>query len=267
MIDLAALPWADIAPFILIGFGAQLIDGALCMAFGVISNSLLMLLGIPPAAASAAVHTAESFTSGASGISHALQRNVDWRLFRRLVIPGILGALLGAWVLTNFTAGVIRPLVLVYLSAVGLYLVWRAARRPQTYRQIRMITPLGLFAGLVDGAGGGGWGPLLTGNLLAQGANPRMVIGTVNASEFFVTVTVAAALIGTMGIDAFSLAASGLILGGLVAAPLGAILARHVPPRPLMIAVGVLLTAFSLYGLLALMFEPVPSFPQFSNQP
>lgn len=263
MIDLAALPWAQIAPFIAIGFAAQLVDGALGMAFGILSNALLLLFGIPPAAASAAVHTAESFTSGASGISHALQRNVDWRLFRRLVIPGIVGALLGAWILTSLGSSILRPLVLVYLCAIGLYLVWRAARRPQTYRRLRLITPLGLFAGLFDGAGGGGWGPLVTGNLLAQGASPRMVVGTVNASEFFVTVTVAAALIGSMGIESFTLAASGLILGGLAAAPLGALLARHVPARPLMIAVGVLLSAISIYGLLLLMFEPAPAFPRF----
>ncbi|MCG2842108.1 sulfite exporter TauE/SafE family protein [Sandaracinobacter sp. RS1-74] len=263
MIDFAAIPWADILPFILIGFGAQLVDGALGMAFGVLSNSLLLLLGLPPAAASAAVHTAETFTSGASGISHALQRNVDWRLFRRLVIPGILGGLTGAWVLTSLDGSVLRPIVLVYLGAIGLYLVWRAARRPQTYRRIRFVAPLGLVAGTLDGAGGGGWGPLATGNLLAQGASPRMVIGTVNAAEFFVTVTIAAALIGKLGLQSFTLAASGLILGGLAAAPLGALLARHVPARPLMIAVGVLLALASLYGLLALMFEPVPAFPRF----
>jgi hypothetical protein len=261
--DVSAIPWAELLPFIAIGFTAQLVDGAIGMGFGVLSNAVLLLMGFPPSVASGAVHTAETLTSGTSGISHALQRNVDWRLFRRLVIPGIAGGLAGAWLLASLESGLLRPLVLVYLAAIGLYILWRALRRPQTYQRPRLLTLLGLAAGAADGAGGGGWGPIVTGNLLAQGTSPRTAVGTVSATEFFVTVTIAAALIGTLGIEAFTLAASGLVLGGVVAAPLGALLARHLPPKPLMIAAGALLFAISLYGLLALMFEPVPSFPRF----
>ena len=122
--DLSA---ADLLPFIMIGFAAQLVDGALGMAFGVISSTLLLSMGVPPAAASAGVHTVESFTTAVSGISHALHRNIDVRLFARIVVPGVVGGVLGAYVLTEIDAEVARPVVLVYLAAIGLFLIWRAA--------------------------------------------------------------------------------------------------------------------------------------------
>jgi len=257
------LSWADLAPFIAIGFIAQLIDSALGMAFGLIGNALLLLIGVPPVNASAAIHTAECFTGGVSGISHALQRNVDWRLFSRLVVPGMIGGVLGAWLLTGLSAGVARPLVLVYLGTIGIYLLWRGARRPQTYRGIRLVEPLGLAGGVIDGSGGGGWGPIVSANLLAQGADPRIVIGTVNASEFFVTVTIAASFIGAIGLQSFTTAATGLLIGGIVAAPIGAFLLRRLPARFLISAIGILVTGVSVYGLLALMFGPIPTFPGF----
>lgn len=260
---LETLPWPELLPFILIGFAAQLIDSALGMAFGLIGNALLLLIGMPPVAASAALHSAEAFTSGVSGISHALQRNVDWRLFSRLVVPGIAGGLLGVWFLTNLSSGIARPLVLVYLGGTGLYLLWRGATRPQTYRGIKYVGPLGLISGIIDGSGGGGWGPLVSANLLTQGASPRMTIGTVNASEFFVTVTIAAGFIGTIGWRSLTVAALGLLLGGIVAAPIGAWLVRRLPSRLLVAAIGIFLIAASVYGLFALMFEPIPIFPGF----
>jgi uncharacterized membrane protein YfcA len=252
---LETLSWAELAPFIVVGFAAQLIDSALGMAFGLVGTALLLLLGMPPVTASAAVHAAECFTSGASGISHAVQRNVDWRLFRRLVVPGIVGGMLGVLLLTRLADGAVRPAVLVYLAAIGLYLIWRGARRPQTYRGIKLIGPLGLAGGLIDGSGGGGWGPVVNANLLAQGADPRIAIGTVNASEFFVTVTVAASFIGAIGLSNVSTAAIGILIGGVVAAPIGAYLVRRLPSRLLIVTVGALLIATSFYGLLALMFE------------
>lgn len=261
MLDM--LSWSDLMPFILIGFAAQLIDSALGMAFGLVGNALLLLIGVPPVAASAALHSAETFTSGAAGISHALQRNVDWRLFSRLVVPGIAGGLAGVWLLTSLSGGVVRPLVLVYLGGVGLYLLWRGAGRPQTYRGIKYVGPLGFVGGMIDGSGGGGWGPLVSANLLAQGASARMTIGTVNASEFFVTVTIAAGFIGTIGWQSLTLAAVGLLIGGIVAAPIGAALVRRLPSRLLVAAVGILLVTASVYGLFALMFEPIPVFPGF----
>lgn len=255
-----AIPWSELAPFLLIGFTAQLVDSAFGMAFGLVSNALLTFLGFPPAVASATTRTAESFASGVSGLSHALQRNVDWPLFARLALPGILGGLVGVWLLSAVDAQITRPVMLVYMAAIGVYLIWRAPRRPQTFRRMRFVGPLGAAGGFLDAAAGGGWGPVVTGNLLAQGMTPRMAIGTVNAAEFFITVTVLSAFIGTLGISAFTIAATGLLVGASAGAPLGAWLTGRIGPRQLLMGVGAILIAISLYGLLSLMFEPVPSF-------
>lgn len=239
----------DLVPFILIGFAAQLVDGALGMAFGVISSTLLISLGVPPAAASAGVHTVETFTTAASGISHLAHRNIDGRLFARLVIPGMIGGICGAYVLTQIHADTARPLVLAYLSAIGFYLLWRGFRHAHKPRQPKVIAPLGLVGGFLDAAGGGGWGPVVTSNLLVQGADPRKTIGTVNAAEFFLTVTISATFLAALGLEAFTIATGGLLIGGLVAAPFGAVVARRVPPRGLIILVGFVLTLTSLYGV------------------
>src|SRR4249920_2514519 len=149
----------------LVGFAAQLVDGALGMAYGQISSTLLISLGVPPAAASAGVHTAETFTTCVSAISHTAHRNVDWRLFARLVIPGVIGGVLGAYVLTQISAEAARPMIMTYLAAIGLYLLWRGLNYPPVERQPRVVEPLGLVGGFLDAAGGGGWGPVVTSNL------------------------------------------------------------------------------------------------------
>ena len=241
---------ADLLPFIAIGFAAQLIDGALGMAFGVISSTLLVSIGVPPAAASAGVHVVESFTTGVSGISHVLHRNVNWRLFFRLVIPGVIGGVLGAYVLTRLDAAVARPFVLAYLAGVGLYLLWRGIKYPPTEKEPTIIEPLGFMGGFLDAAGGGGWGPVVTSNLLVQGASPRHVSGSVNTAEFFLTVAVSATFIFSLGIEAFTVATTGLLVGGVAAAPFGALLAKRVPAKQLLIFVGVVLTITSTYGVI-----------------
>jgi uncharacterized membrane protein YfcA len=239
----------DLLPFIAIGFAAQLVDGALGMAFGVISSTLLLSLGVPPAAASAGVHTVETFTTGVSGISHILHRNVDWKLFARLAVPGVIGGVLGACVLSNIDADVARPFVLAYLSSIGLYLIWRGLHYPPTHKPPRVIEPLGLAGGFLDAAGGGGWGPVVTGNLLVQGAEPRKTIGTVNASEFVLTTTISATFIATLGWEAFTAATVGLLIGGVLAAPLGAFVVKKAPAKRLLVLVGCLLTITSIYGV------------------
>jgi uncharacterized membrane protein YfcA len=238
-----------IAPFVAVGFAAQLVDGALGMAFGVISSTLLISLGVPPAAASAGVHTVETFTTAASGISHVLHKNVDWRLFRRLVIPGVIGGVIGAYVLTQVHADAARPLVLAYLSAIAVYLIWRGLRFPPSGKSPRFVAPLGLAGGFLDAAGGGGWGPVVTSNLLLQGSDPRRTIGTVNTAEFFLTVTISATFIAALGWAAFTTATVGLLVGGVLAAPLGAVMAKKVPPKHLLILVGSVLLVTSLYGI------------------
>ncbi len=239
----------DLLPFIAVGFAAQLVDGALGMAFGVISTTLLLSLGVPPAAASAGVHTVESFTTAASGISHVLHRNVDWRLFGRLVVPGVIGGVLGAYVLTRIDAEAARPLVLAYLCAIAVYLIWRGLHFPPSNRRPKWVAPLGLAGGFLDAAGGGGWGPVVTSNLLIQGSSPRETIGTVNTAEFFLTVTISATFIAALGWAAFTTATVGLLIGGLVAAAFAAIAAKKVPARGLLLLVGTVLLLTSGYGV------------------
>jgi uncharacterized membrane protein YfcA len=235
--------------FAAVGFGAQIVDGALGMAFGVISNTLLLSLGVPPAAASAGVHTVETFTTAVSGISHAVHRNVNWRLFFRLMIPGVIGGVLGAYVLSNIDAAVAKPFILAYLAAIGLYLLYRGWRYPPHERDPRIVEPLGLIGGFLDAAGGGGWGPVVTSNLLVQGASPRTTVGTVNTAEFFLTATVSATFISQLGLAAVTIATVGLLIGGVLAAPLGAVLAKRVPARALLLMVGAILVVTSAFNL------------------
>ena len=239
----------ELLSFIAVGFVAQLIDGALGMAFGVISTTLLVSLGVPPAAASAGVHAAETFTTAASGASHILHRNVNWRLFLRLAIPGVIGGVLGAYVLTQVSAEAARPFVLAYLASIGVYLVWRGVYYPPTHRPPKIVEPLGLAGGFLDAAGGGGWGPVVTGNLLVQGAEPRRTIGTVNTTEFIVTATISATFIATLGWAMFTVATVGLLVGGVLAAPFGAMVAKRARPRVLLIFVGSVLTLSGAYGV------------------
>ncbi len=249
MFDLGGVTLADVLPFIVIGFAAQLIDGALGMAFGVISTTLLISLGVPPATASAGVHTVETFTTGVSGVSHVLHKNVDWKLFARLVVPGVIGGVLGAYVLTQVSAEIARPFVLAYLAAIGVYLLWRGAMHRHTEREPKIVEPLGLVGGFLDAAGGGGWGPIVTSNLLVQGGSPRSVIGTVNTAEFFLTVTISATFIFALGWEAFTVATVGLLIGGVVAAPIGAYVAKRVAADLLLTMVGTVIVLTSGYGL------------------
>ena len=243
--DLAAL-----LPFIAVGFAAQLVDGALGMAFGVISNTLLVgVMGVPPALASQRVHLVECFTTATSGISHLIHRNIDGRLFARLVIPGMIGGFTGAYVLSNLDAGFVKPFVLLYLTTIGLYLLWRGLMYPPKLKKAKYVAPLGLVGGFLDAAGGGGWGPVVTSNLLIQGAEPRKVIGTVNSAEFFLTMTISAAFIWQIGFADLAGATLGLLIGGLLAAPLGAWAAKHFPAKQMLILVGFVLTLTSAYGV------------------
>ena len=236
-------------PFILIGFAAQMVDGALGMAFGQISSTLLVSIGVPPAAASAGVHTAETFTTAVSGISHVAHRNVDWRLFFRIVVPGVIGGIAGAYLLTQIKADVAKPFVLTYLTALGVYLFYRGVMHRHTERQPKVIAPLGLAGGFLDAAGGGGWGAIVTSNLLVQGSNPRKTIGTVNTAEFFLTITISATFIVALGWEAFTTATLGLLIGGVLAAPFGAIIAKRVNPDVLLTFVGALVTLTSGFAL------------------
>lgn len=249
---LDALPsLAEIAPFIAIGFAAQIVDGALGMAFGVITQTLLVsVVGVAPAVASASVHVVELFTTGTSGISHIAHRNVDWGLFLRLVPAGIVGGVSGAYLLSSIDASVARPYVMIYLTGIGIYLMIRAIRmRKPRFADPKFTAPLALAGGFLDAAGGGGWGPVVTSNLLVQGGEPAKTIGTVNTSEFLLTASISIAFISTIGLSAFTTATVGLIIGGVVAAPFGALFAKRIKPRTLLFAVSVVLIATSAFSI------------------
>ena len=248
--DFGAFDLTLLLPFIAIGFAAQLVDGALGMAFGVISNTLLVaVMGVPPALASQRVHLVECFTTALSGLSHLLHGNVDKQLFFRLLVPGAAGGIMGAYVLTSLDAGVVKPFVLLYLAGIGLFILVRGVLYPPKIKEAKLIAPLGLFGGFLDAVGGGGWGPVVTSNLLIQGADPRKVVGTVCTVEFFLTLIVSAAFIYQLGIADVAGATLGLLIGGVIAAPFGAWVAKHFPPRRMLIMVGVVLTITSGYGL------------------
>jgi len=248
---------SEILPFILAGFFAQLIDGALGMAYGVISSTILVsVLGMPPTRASASVHLAELFTTAASGISHILHKNVDWKLFARLAIPGVIGGVIGAYALSNIDAKIAKPFVMTYLAGVGIYLLYKANGHDGkiAFKDAKVATPLGLIGGFLDAAGGGGWGPVVTSNLLIQGTEPRKIIGTVNTAEFFLTAAISATFIFTIGLQSFSIAIIGLLIGGIAAAPFGAILAKRIKPKTLLFLVGFVLTLTSLYSVYRAIF-------------
>lgn len=248
---LADITIYHLLPFIAVGFAAQMIDGALGMAFGVISQTLLVsVLGIPPAAASASVHLVEMFTTSASGASHIWHRNIDWGLFRRLVPFGILGGVTGAYLLSSIDASVARPFVMIYLTGIGVYLLWKAFRQLEPHvRDPQYTGPLAAVGGFLDAAGGGGWGPVVTSNLLVQGSDPRKTIGTVNTAEFLLTTSISITFIASIGLDAFTVATVGLIIGGVAAAPFGAVFAKRVKPRILLLAVSVVLITTSAYSI------------------
>ncbi|MBS7669620.1 sulfite exporter TauE/SafE family protein [Croceicoccus gelatinilyticus] len=240
----------QLLPYIAIGFAAQLVDGALGMAFGVICNTLLVgVLGLPPALASAKVHVVECFTTASSGISHLLHRNIDKALFFKLLLPGMAGGVTGAYLLTNIDASIVKPFVLGYLALIGLYIFVRGVFWPPKPREAKHVSPLGLLGGFLDAAGGGGWGPVVTSNLLVQGVEPRRVIGTVNSVEFFLTIAVSATFIAHLGIADLLGATLGLIIGGVAAAPLGAWAAKRIPLKPMLIFVGFVLAATSSFGI------------------
>ncbi len=236
----------DFLIFALIGFMAQLVDGALGMAFGVLSTTSLLAFGVPPATASAVTHVTEIFTTAASGTSHIVHRNVNWRLVARLAPAGMIGGAAGAFILSNVDGKFIEPFVSAYLAGIGFYILFKAIG-PLWPREVkdRIVPWIGAGGGLLDAMGGGGWGPIVTGSLIGRGHAPRQVIGSTNLTEFLVTSVISATFILSLGWSELS-SASGLILGGVIAAPLGGFLVSRIPTRPLMIGVGIIIVVTSI---------------------
>ena len=237
----------DIFIFIAAGFAAQLIDGALGMAYGVSCNSLLLGFGIPPALASASIHTAEVFTTGVSGLSHLLLRNVNRRLLLKIAIPGVIGSAAGAFLISNvFDGGLIKPVISGYLLLMGVLILRKSLSKTEIVPQTRTgkVSFLGLAGGFFDAIGGGGWGPIVTTNLIHRGNTPKQTIGTVNTAEFFVSFVSTGIFIFFLGVQNWQIVL-GLIIGVVIASPIGALLAGKIKPKILMTLVGITIIIIS----------------------
>ncbi len=238
--------------FALAGFLAQMIDGLLSMGYGVSATTLLLAFGVAPAGASASVHTAEVVATAFSAYNHWKFGNVIASFVKKLLIPGVVGAIAGAYILTTFPGDAIKPYVAGYLVIMGAVIVWKAFRRREERESHAHIVPLGLAGGFFDTVGGGGWGPIVAGTLLARGNPPRTTIGSVAFAEFFVTFAASATLLLTIGVTNWKPIA-GLAIGGAVASPIAARLTGKVPAKPLMISAGLLVILLSARTLIKAM--------------
>ena len=238
---------SEILYYIAGGFIAQMIDGALGMAYGVTATTFLLSVGITPAAASASVHASEVFTSGVSCYMHLKFGNVNSKLFKTLVIPGIIGAVLGAYVLSSLEeySSYIKPIVSIYTLFLGVIIIRKALIKRMEKRQLKRVGLLALFGGYLDSIGGGGWGPIVSSTLIASGRHPKYTIGSVNLTEFFVSLASSITFFTVIGLGYWQVII-GLILGGVVAAPIAAKLANKLPVKSMMILVGMVIIIVSL---------------------
>ena len=233
---------------LLIGFAAQMVDGALGMAYGVTASSCLLAAGLPPVQVSATVHLAETFTTGASAVSHHKFGNVDRKLFKRLVIPGCCGAFVGACLLSWLPGEELKPWIACYIMLMGAVVFAKAFTQVPPIQVAGRVRSLGFFGALVDAMGGGGWGPIVASTLLARGNEARFTVGTVNAVEFFVTLTSSAVFVATAGAGLWKIVLP-LALGGILAAPLAAYVCKKVPHRAMLAVVGLVIIGVSLRTL------------------
>jgi uncharacterized membrane protein YfcA len=240
--------WTTIFTFVAVGFAAQMIDGSLGMAYGISCSSFLIATGVSPVLASASVHIAEVFTTASSGFFHWKLGNFDKKLFRRIAIPGVLGAIVGAYLLSNFDGKIIQPYISAYLILMGLVLIQKSFK-PIKIWKFKRPGILAAFGGFMDASGGGGWGPIVSTTLMAGGNHPTKIIGTVNATEFFVAFAAGGVFSIFVGIESIEIVI-GLVVGGLLASPFGALLANKINKRYAMVLVGVLIIFLSARTIL-----------------
>jgi uncharacterized membrane protein YfcA len=235
--------------FFLIGVFAQLVDGTLGMGYGATSTSFLLAYGVPPVVSSTGVHVAEMFTTGASAISHHRFGNINKKLVKHLLIPGVLGSITGAYLLSDVINGeVIKPFIAAYMIILAIIIIRKALAKTIIKKKTKKLGVLATFGGFMDAVGGGGWGPIVTSTLLGRGRNPRYTIGSVNAAEFAISFASGITFMLFGGIHGWQVII-GLILGGVIAAPLGAYLVNKIKRKPMMVAVGVLIILLSLKTL------------------
>ena len=232
-----------------IGVFAQLVDGTLGMGYGATSTSFLLAYGVPPVVSSTGVHVAEMFTTGASAISHHKFGNINKKLVKNLLIPGVLGSVTGAYLLSDVIDGdFIKPFIAVYMIVLALIIIKKALRKNVVKKKTKKLGILATFGGFMDSVGGGGWGPIVTSTLLGRGRDPRYTIGSVNAAEFAVSFASGITFMLFGGIHGWQVII-GLIIGGVAAAPLAAYLVNKIKRKPMMIAVGILIILLSLKTL------------------
>jgi uncharacterized protein len=240
---------SDFAIFFLIGIFAQLVDGTLGMGYGATSTSFLLSFGVNPATSSMAVHVAEMFTTGASAISHYKFKNINEKLVLSLLIPGVLGSIMGAYLLADVIDGkAIKPYIAIYMMILAIVIIVKGLRKNIVPRETKQIGLLAVFGGFMDAVGGGGWGPIVTSTLMGRGGDPRYTIGSVNTAEFAISFASGITFILFEGIQGWQVIA-GLIIGGIIAAPIGAYLVNKIPRKPMTILVGLLLIFLSLRTL------------------
>ncbi|MEZ2443990.1 sulfite exporter TauE/SafE family protein [Chitinophaga sp. RCC_12] len=243
--------------YIVVGLCAQLVDGALGMAYGATSSSLLLGLGVSPSVSSASVHVAEVFTTGASGFAHFKLGNVNKKLFLCLLIPGMIGAISGAYLLSDKIDGdVIKPFISAYLLVLGIIVIRKGIQKNKRKTKTKRLGPLAFIGGFMDAIGGGGWGPIVTSTLLSKGRTVHYTIGSVNAAEFFISLSSAATFLIFTGISSWQVIV-GLVIGGVIASPFAAILVRKIKRKPLMIMVGILIIILSLRTIIATLLHLV----------
>lgn len=239
----------ELLVFFLIGVFAQLVDGTLGMGYGATSTSFLLAYGVPPVISSTGVHVAEMFTTGASAISHHRFGNINKKLVKNLLIPGVLGSAIGAYLLSDVIDGeVIKPFIAVYMIVLAVIIIRKALLKNIIKKKTKKLGFLATFGGFMDAVGGGGWGPIVTSTLLGRGRNPRYTIGSVNAAEFAVSFASGITFMLFGGIHGWQVII-GLILGGVISAPLAAYLVNKIKRKPMMIAVGILIILLSLKTL------------------
>ncbi|MBW1654374.1 sulfite exporter TauE/SafE family protein [Flavobacterium quisquiliarum] len=235
--------------FFAIGVFAQLVDGTLGMGYGATSTSFLLAYGVPPVVSSTAVHVSEMFTTGASAVSHHRFGNINKKLVKHLLIPGVLGSITGAYLLSDVIDGdVIKPFIAVYMIVLAVIIIRKALKKNIVKKKTKKLGFLAVFGGFMDSVGGGGWGPIVTSTLLGRGRNPRYTIGSVNAAEFAISFASGITFMLFGGIHGWQVII-GLILGGVISAPLAAFLVNKIKRKPMMVAVGVLIIVLSLKTL------------------